>query len=178
MMCCTPASYSPERPGQVCGVVRARDYDTCGVAQGNDNGSADRVIDVLSVTAATDPEIDLVVLFGSVARGEDRADSDVDVIVDGSVTKDFAAWTQLRGHLLEQLERPVGLLSVREAQSAPEVLVSALKEGRVIKDVAGRWSELVADLSRFEAQARARLATYPSRKAAALARLTEGRSHE
>jgi predicted nucleotidyltransferase len=123
---------------------------------------------------ATNEGIEVLVLFGSVARGEEHDDSDIDLIVDGPVTDDFAAWSRLRGQLLEQLDRPIGLLTISEAESAPEVLVGALKEGRVIKDQAGRWRTLMEELPRFEAEARALHATYPRRRAMALARLAEG----
>ncbi len=115
----------------------------------------------------------MVVLFGSFARGEQDPDSDVDLIIDGPLAENMAARTLLRGRLIEELGRSVELVSVDEASAAPVVLVGALRDGRVIFDRCGRWPALLLDRGRFEAEAHRERMTYPARKKAALARLSE-----
>jgi predicted nucleotidyltransferase len=119
--------------------------------------------------------VEMLVLFGSLARGDEGTDSDVDLIVDGPVTKDVAARTLLRGRLIEELGRSVELMSIDEARRAPEVLLGAVRDGHVIKDLTGRWPALLRDSERIEAEAHAEHRTYPARKAAALARLREAK---
>lgn len=115
----------------------------------------------------------MMVLFGSVARGEETRESDVDLIIDGPLAEDVAGRTLLRGRLIEELGRSVELMSVEEASGAPVVLVSALRDGRVIIDRSGRWPALLRDRARFEADALEEHMTYPRRKKAALARLSD-----
>ncbi len=66
-------------------------------------------------------------IFGSAARGEDTADSDVDLIADFSVPKGFFGVIELEDILSEFFGRPVDLLT--EGGLSPymrdEVLASA-----------------------------------------------------
>ena len=128
--------------------------------------------------SAAHPDLELMVLFGSVARGEETPGSDVDLIIDGPLTENVAARTLLRGQLIEELGRSVELVSVDELRHAPVVLVSALRDGRVIMDRAGRWPALLRERRRFEREAHEEHMTYPGRKTAALARLAETSGHE
>jgi len=50
-------------------------------------------------------------IFGSVARGEDRADSDVDILVKFSGPPTFAAYLRLDDSLRERLGRDVDLVT-------------------------------------------------------------------
>jgi len=131
----------------------------------------DEIVDLVAATGSERDDVDMLVLFGSAARGDDGVGSDVDLIVDGPVTNDIAALTLLHGRLIEALGRSVELMSVDEARHAPEVLAGALRDGRVIMDRVGSWRALLDDRARIEAQAQAEHRTYPARRAAALARL-------
>lgn len=130
---------------------------------------------VAALTALADRVhgIDTLVLFGSRARGDAHPLSDVDLLVDGPVTEDIASWTFLRGLLIEELGHPVELLSIGEAEEMPAVLADALRDGVAITDREGRWSALWRDRARVVAAARAEYATYPARRAAAIARLKD-----
>ncbi len=79
------------------------------------------VCKVLRTVAASDPGIDLLVLFGSVARAEDHPASDVDLLLDGPAARDPGSMTRLRGQLSEDLGRPIGLLTVSEAREVAPV---------------------------------------------------------
>lgn len=52
-------------------------------------------------------------LFGSVARGEERADSDVDLLIDFEADRGFDDYLGLAEELEALLQRHVGLLLVR-----------------------------------------------------------------
>jgi predicted nucleotidyltransferase len=135
------------------------------------NGSIVRLIDEVT---RNDDAVDTVVLFGSRARGDQRLDSDVDLIVDGRIARDSRARTALRGELLERLGHDVEISTLEETRAAPVVMIEALHEGRVLKDTAGRWQATVEAKHEIEEQAAAERATYPAREHAALAALGVG----
>lgn len=115
---------------------------------------------------------DLVVLFGSFARGEQHAGSDVDLLMDGPATADVEALARVRGRLIERLGRPIEVLALRDAVGSPEVMVGALRDGLVLTDREEQWPALLDDYERFDTEARAVYEGYPARRAAAVARLT------
>jgi predicted nucleotidyltransferase len=92
----------------------------------------------------TEPGVSLAVLYGSAARGDDRADSDVDLLVALRHNAPGAA-----GALARRLERTVGR-SVdvarldRVERTAPLLLLYALDHGRVLVDRDRRWPTLQA----------------------------------
>jgi predicted nucleotidyltransferase len=130
-----------------------------------DNGSLVREIDEATRTVDA---IDTVVLFGSRARGDQRPDSDVDLIVDGTISGDARALAVMRGELLERLGHDVEISTLAEARAAPVVLLEAIHEGRVLKDTAGRWQATVADSGAIQRQAADERATYEARERIAL----------
>ncbi|MCX6094925.1 MAG: nucleotidyltransferase family protein [Candidatus Bipolaricaulota bacterium] len=56
-------------------------------------------------------------LFGSTARGEARADSDVDLLVDFSRPVGLFAFLELKGYLERLLARPVDLVTLNALRS-------------------------------------------------------------
>lgn len=79
-----------------------------------------------------------VILFGSHARGEDRADSDVDFLVIEPVVEDrHREWTRLR-RALGDIRLPIDLIVLDEALAARRAKVPgtmvyhALRDGRAI----------------------------------------------
>jgi len=126
---------------------------------------------VLHRAVLGDGNVDMFVLFGSAARGDDHASSDVDVLVDGPITRHAARMSYLRGSLVERLGRPVELMSLAEVRLAPSVLLGAVDDGRPIKDRVDGWQMLVADRERVRGQAEAERATHGAREAAVLASL-------
>jgi predicted nucleotidyltransferase len=86
----------------------------------------------------TRPSVRLAVLFGSVARGEAGARSDVDVLV--RVRGDWREATETALALENALGRPVQLVSLEQAPSP--LLADALRDGRVLADRDGEWARL------------------------------------
>ncbi len=50
-------------------------------------------------------------LFGSTARGQDRPESDIDILVELAPEVGIMAFSELRGHLSGILGRPVDLVT-------------------------------------------------------------------
>jgi predicted nucleotidyltransferase len=92
-------------------------------------------------TLRTQPNVRLAALFGSVARGEEGARSDLDIAV--SFGRDDH---QARADLAELLERASGrsvqLISLDQAKEAPLLLADLLRDGRVLVDRDGEWPGL------------------------------------
>lgn len=92
-------------------------------------------------TLRTQPNVRLAALFGSLARGEESAGSDLDIAV--SLRRDDY---QARADLAELLERAGGrsvqLVSLDQAEGAPLLLADLLRDGRVLVDRDSEWQRL------------------------------------
>jgi predicted nucleotidyltransferase len=108
----------------------------------------------LSRALRTEPNVGLAVLYGSAARGDDRADSDVDLLV-GLRNSAPSAATALAMRLGDALERDVDVARLdRVRTQAPFLLVQALDEGRVLVDREAEWPKLQSRRDRFVRAAR------------------------
>ena len=83
----------------------------------------------------------MAVLFGSIARGDDTARSDVDLLValrKPGLRQEVA--------LAERLRQRTGLaldvVALEDALRRASLMVEILEDGRVLVDRDGRWSEL------------------------------------
>lgn len=93
----------------------------------------------------TEPSVECAVLFGSAARGDDEPESDLDVLGwmrDGASTKRHAVARRLSS----RVGRDVHLTDLSDARAHPSLLLSVLRDGRVLVDRGGRWPELGAQL--------------------------------
>lgn len=110
------------------------------------------LFDRLLAALRTAPNVRLAVVFGSVARGDEKADSDLDVLVelrgDGS-----GARAELREQLETEAGRRVQLVGLDEAERSPLLLADVLRDGRVLVDRDGRWRELKRRERAIERQA-------------------------
>lgn len=89
----------------------------------------------------TEPNVRLAVLFGSLARGDGGAESDLDLLVHFQRPERLAA-TDLSLKLTERMGRQVQIISLDEAEGAPLLLRDVLRQGRVLVDRASEWSRL------------------------------------
>jgi predicted nucleotidyltransferase len=106
----------------------------------------------------TEPNLELAVLFGSVARGDDVPGlSDVDLLV-GLRRSDLGAVQALRRRLDERLPSEVQLVSLQAAQRDPRLLAEVLRDGRPLVDRVRAWPQLQAqrDQTRKQADSRGR----------------------
>jgi predicted nucleotidyltransferase len=89
----------------------------------------------------TEPNISLAVVFGSVARGDDVEDSDLDLLVALR-----NPGLRQRVALSERLRRSTGLtievVALEDAARRPSLMVEILRDGRVLIDRDERWSQL------------------------------------
>lgn len=95
----------------------------------------------------------MAVVFGSVARGDDDAESDVDLLV---ALRDPGLRAQVA--LVERLRERTGLMleavALEDALRRPSLMVEILRDGRVLVDRDARWPELSLQMKRIRAQAK------------------------
>jgi predicted nucleotidyltransferase len=100
----------------------------------------------------TEPNISLAVVFGSVARGENTVESDVDLLVALR-----NPGLRQRVALTERLRRSTGLavevVALEDAARRSSLMVEILRDGRVLIDRDGHWSQLRAQQGRIAARA-------------------------
>jgi predicted nucleotidyltransferase len=101
----------------------------------------------------TEPNLELVVLFGSVARGDEvKGVSDVDLMVE--LRRDVpGALEALRLRLNRQLPIEVQLVPLEGARRNPRLLAEVLRDGRPLVDREQSWSLLQAGAGDAQAQA-------------------------
>lgn len=86
----------------------------------------------------------LAVVYGSVARGDDTSDSDLDLLVLLAEDQPDAA-VKLAVRLERRLGRKVDVARLnRIERSSPLLLVQVLRDGRVVLDREAQWPSLVA----------------------------------
>ncbi len=94
----------------------------------------------------TEPAVAFAVLFGSRARGDERPDSDVDLIVRFRKRTDHR---ELESRLSRRMNLHVQVVDFKDAKAAPRLLSEVLREGRVIVDREDAWSQLTASRNRI-----------------------------
>lgn len=117
----------------------------------------------------TEPNVRMAILFGSVARGDETADSDLDVLVDLRDPDRFRM-LELEERLTRTLGRSVQLLRLSDARREGTILGDVLADGRVIVDRDNRWptfskqSDRIRRIGEQELDARAREALARARR--------------
>lgn len=94
----------------------------------------------------TEPNVAFALLFGSLARGDDTAESDVDLLVVLH-EHSLGAMAELQDRLELALGREVDVSSLEAASANGLLLAMAVEEGRVIVDREERWADLRSELS-------------------------------
>ena len=126
-------------------------------------------------TLRTEPNVALAALYGSVARGDDRRDSDLDVLV-GFRTDHDGAPALLARRLEGVLGRPVDVARLsRIREQSPLLLLAALDEGRVLVDRDGTWRDLQEQRTAIARAARRQERQARAQAAASVAQLTAER---
>ena len=91
----------------------------------------------------TDRDVRLAVLYGSMARGDADAGSDLDLLVALSDSDDLLAAGQLSRRLMGIAGRDVDIAHLGGIEaSAPLLLSRVLAEGRVLVDRDGLWADV------------------------------------
>jgi predicted nucleotidyltransferase len=93
----------------------------------------------------TEPSLRTVILFGSVARGDDRPNSDIDLAV--SPVPSPAAALRFRGKVSASTGRRVDLVDWKYAHRSADLAHRIMRDGRPLRDADGEWS-------RFQGQRR------------------------
>lgn len=110
------------------------------------------LLKTLKRTLRTERDVRLAVLFGSTATGDDRASSDVDVLIaHRRAGQRPLAGVRLR--LRRVLGKPVHVVSLEQAHTSPSLLADILREGRVLIDRDGLWHELTSQYDNVLARA-------------------------
>lgn len=89
----------------------------------------------------TEPNVQLAVLFGSTASGENRPDSDVDLLVEHA-TGDLEDVVELQRRLQRHIRQPLHVVALGDAEQSPSLLADVLLEGRVLVDRQDAWRRL------------------------------------
>jgi predicted nucleotidyltransferase len=100
------------------------------------------VLSNLRQALRTEPNVRLAVLFGSTAIGEDRPNSDIDLLIEHA-TGDLEGVVELRRRLQGRIGKPIHLVLLEDAEHSPSLLADVLLEGRVIVDRGDAWRRLV-----------------------------------
>lgn len=114
------------------------------------------LLSALSRALRTEPNVGLAVLYGSTARGDSGAGSDVDLLV--RLRDDLpGASADLAVRLEQALGRDVDIARLdRAREGSPLLVLQALDEGRVIVDRDGEWPGLLATRAQLARAARRR----------------------
>lgn len=110
------------------------------------------VVSKLLSAFRTEPNVELAVIFGSLARGDVDERSDIDLLVElrRSLPGDLDA---LRGRLAVDLGIDVELVPLRAASDDPHLLAEILRDGRPLVDRTDTWESLQAQRAATEARA-------------------------
>jgi len=102
----------------------------------------------------TEPNVRLAVVYGSIARGSDTPDSDLDLLISLGEDHPDAA-VKLAVRLERALGREVDVARLNRVQgSAPLLLLQMIDEGRVVVDRDRRWEKLRAQRADVARRAR------------------------
>lgn len=108
----------------------------------------------LRTALRTEPGVRAAVLFGSLARGDDRAESDVDLLVELRGPA-LTARLDLRRRLETAAGRRVQLVETRSAERSPLLLAEIIRDGRPLVDRIGVWPAFQSRRAAVERAARA-----------------------
>jgi predicted nucleotidyltransferase len=103
----------------------------------------------LRAALRTERRVVAALLFGSVARGDDTPQSDVDLAVAIDGEHDLTDLHRLRTRLARKISRRVDLFDLDDLMLQPELLAGVLEDGRPLVDRAYVWPRLQAARTRL-----------------------------
>jgi predicted nucleotidyltransferase len=112
-----------------------------------------KLLAALRAALRTEQNVRFALLFGSAARGEDTAASDIDLLVEMR-DPSLALITDLEAKLEALLDRRVDVLALDDARGNDRLLAQALVEGRVLVDRENRWPQLRDEANALQRRAR------------------------
>lgn len=120
----------------------------------------------------TEPGVRTAVLFGSVAKGSDRADSDVDIAVD--LRPKASTWVPaLERRLSRAAGRRVHVIRLSDVLADESFAVEVVDHGRPLVDRGEAWQALRGRRAHLERAAAARKVTREQEMAGAWERLVQ-----
>jgi predicted nucleotidyltransferase len=131
-----------------------------------------RLLADLRKALRTQRDVRLAVLYGSLARGDEDAGSDLDLLV--SLAGDRRRSASLAARLRSASERPIDIAYMERVEGgAPLLLDRILDEGRVLVDRDGGWRALRERRRAIRARARRAHRRQMDSASRAIAELTE-----
>ncbi len=100
----------------------------------------------------TEPSVSMVVVFGSVARGDDDVASDVDLLVELR-EPGLSQRVALAARLRKRTGLNIETVALDDALRRPSLMVEILRDGRALIDRDGHWPQLSAQAKRIRADA-------------------------
>lgn len=111
------------------------------------------LLSTLRAALRTEQNVRFALLFGSTAAGTDRAESDVDVLVDLRDSS-LERLVDLSTKLADLIGRPVDIVRLQTLATDPAALAEVLGEGRVLVDREGSWSRLSRQVPKLQLRGR------------------------
>jgi predicted nucleotidyltransferase len=100
----------------------------------------------------TEPGVSMAVVFGSVARGDDDLESDVDLLV-ALREPELHHRIALAERLRKRTRLPLEVVALEDAMRRPSLMVEVLRDGRVLVDRDRLWPELQMQSEHIETRA-------------------------
>ncbi len=124
------------------------------------------LLQALVAALRTEPGVEAAILFGSVAKGTDRVDSDVDLAV--KLRGDESTWVPaLERRVGRAVGRPVHVIRLEDGLADPRFALEIVDHGRPLTDRGEVWASLRRSLAGLPRKARAHAAACEREMAAA-----------
>jgi predicted nucleotidyltransferase len=140
---------------------------------GRMDSDCEKLLAIATDALRSERDVRLAVLFGSTATGEDRPDSDVDLLI-ARRSSTARARAALSIRLSKTLSKRAHLVDLEHAEAAPMLLADVLLEGRLLIDRDGLWAGLLGRRSEIVSRARSEEAALSLRAQEAIRDITAG----
>lgn len=132
-----------------------------------------KLLAALREALRTEQNVRFALLYGSAARGDDSAGSDLDLIVEMRDPSSLRV-VDLELKLEGLLGRRVDVLTLEDARANPVLIADAVAEGRTIVDREQRWAQLRSEAALMNRRARRHLRERSRRALTGIDRLLAG----